>query len=481
MDHSRGENDLTNQDRVHALTCMSIYQCGREERYDRITRIVKEVFKVDICQINLLTDREQLFKSSAGLYEEERDVTRSPVTESMCQYVINGKTSFVVEDTLQDPDAPVYHYGETYGIRFYAGVGLKVKSGHVIGTLCIVGTKPRTFSHEELDLLLSFGKWVTTEIELQEELKMKESREAFLKRFHATFTSPGSINEKQMELLHALSLLIGTEKMGIYYWNHDDLLFYKAERELPLLPDGELRSGMQTYLKHSNDKGCIHCGDTQVHLLPIVDSGKAKGCFFFAEEKGDTAFSQRMKVHEDLLNMGTEWMNMEFLRMESHLEIQRLLRTDELTQLKNRKALHEDLLDCDVPYALLFLDIDQFKRINDTYGHSVGDFVLREIGSRLNALKESHEVACYRISGDEFVLLVKNEDQYAVEALAENVLSAFSLPFAFDMHQELFVGVSIGVSVSSGDRKDDFKSVIQRADRSMYQSKRLGGNRFTID
>jgi GGDEF domain-containing protein len=60
---------------------MSIYQCGREERYDRITRIVKEVFKVDICQINLLTDQEQLFKSTAGLSEGIKDGTRSPVNE----------------------------------------------------------------------------------------------------------------------------------------------------------------------------------------------------------------------------------------------------------------------------------------------------------------------------------------------------------------------------------------------------------------
>jgi diguanylate cyclase (GGDEF)-like protein len=104
-----------------------------------------------------------------------------------------------------------------------------------------------------------------------------------------------------------------------------------------------------------------------------------------------------------------------------------------------------------------------------------------EIGRLLDALKETHQVACYRISGDEFVLLVKNQDHHEVRAMAENVLTAFFLPFTFDRDHELFVGVSIGVSVSSGDRRNDFKSEIQRADRSMYLSKRMGGNRFTLD
>ena len=482
MDKSFNQNGLHNQERVNALTCMSIYQCEREERYDRITRIVKEVFQVDVCQINLLTDQEQLFKSSAGRSEGTHAVKRSSVNESLCQYVLNEKEYFLVEDTLKDPHAPAYHYGETYGIRFYAGVGLKVKSGHVIGTLCIIGNTPRTFSCEEMDLLISFGKWVTTEIELQEEMKLKERREAYLKQLHSIFTSPGSIEEKQMDLLHTLSLLLETQKVGMYYRMNNDFLHYKNGKNHFTL-NTELQREIESH--KSCKKSTILFNGTQVHLLPIVDSGTAKGCFFIVdEENGNTVLHQRIMVHEELLNMSTEWMNMEYIRMESHHEIQRLLRTDELTQLKNRKAFQEDLNDLDrrnVQYALLFLDIDQFKRINDTYGHSLGDSVLKEIGQRLNSLKKNHDVACYRISGDEFVLLVKEWDHHEVEELAENVLIAFSMPLVIDRDHELIVGVSIGVSVSSGDCRDDFKSVIQRADRSMYMSKSMGGNRFTVD
>jgi GGDEF domain-containing protein len=65
--------------------------------------------------------------------------------------------------------------------------------------------------------------------------------------------------------------------------------------------------------------------------------------------------------------------------------------------------------------------------------------------------------------------------------LAETVLGAFSVPVVFDGANELIVGVSIGVSVSSGNEVDDFKSTIQRADRYMYDSKRSGGNRITME
>lgn len=488
MGDSLDDSYLDNVKRVNELTCMNVYQCGREERYDRITRLVKEVFQVDVCQINLLTDKEQLFKSSVGLglAGETDAVSRSPVRESLCQYVIVDKDYFVVEDTLKDVESPTHHFGEKYGIRFYAGVGLKVKSGHVIGTLCIVGHAPRTFSCDELDLLRSFGKWVTTEIELQEEMTLKESRETYLKKLYSIFTSTQSLEEKQQQLLDTFSRLLKTRLLGMYYRKKNQFLPIDGEEDLSSFLNQELQREIHTYLTVSSRKGTLEINDTQVHLLPIVDNGVSKGCFFFIDDscEEDSLLHQHLKLNEDLLNLGSEWMNTEYIRMESHLEIQKLLRTDELTQLKNRKALNEDLKDLytkTIDYALLFLDIDHFKGINDTYGHSVGDYVLKEIGKRLTSLKQEYPVACYRISGDEFVLLIKNEDANTVKMLAETVLGAFSVPVVFDGANELIVGVSIGVSVSSGNEVDDFKSTIQRADRYMYDSKRSGGNRITME
>jgi diguanylate cyclase (GGDEF)-like protein len=149
---------------------------------------------------------------------------------------------------------------------------------------------------------------------------------------------------------------------------------------------------------------------------------------------------------------------------------------DPLTGLSNRVLLEERLravLARDArtgdTTALLFLDLDGFKAVNDDHGHLIGDAVLRTIADRLKAgVRPSDTVA--RLGGDEFVILVEGAKEDGVLALAERLRTAVAEPMTV-ANLDLQVGVSVGVALSTGG-VDEPIALLARADRTMYDAKR---------
>ena len=124
--------------------------------------------------------------------------------------------------------------------------------------------------------------------------------------------------------------------------------------------------------------------------------------------------------------------------------------------------------------ALMMVDLDLFKAVNDSAGHLVGDEVLRTVGKRLVACVRDKDLV-YRIGGDEFTVLVENvTDQHYLRHIAERILSTMSEPFA--VGDDVFrVGASIGISLYPFDGQDA-ESLLKKADDAMYAVKRNGGN-----
>ncbi|MBI5919111.1 MAG: EAL domain-containing protein [Nitrosomonadales bacterium] len=156
---------------------------------------------------------------------------------------------------------------------------------------------------------------------------------------------------------------------------------------------------------------------------------------------------------------------------------------DSLTGLPNRNLLMErlrhELLQAKRSgsmMAILFLDIDRFKVINDTLGHSMGDLLLKEVASRLGkCIREGDTLA--RLGGDEFVALLQdvNNEQVAIQA-AGRMLEGLSLPLTLQEH-ELFITTSIGICLYPMDG-EDIDTLIRNADAAMYRAKESGRNNY---
>ncbi|SER97943.1 PAS domain S-box-containing protein/diguanylate cyclase (GGDEF) domain-containing protein [Vreelandella subterranea] len=156
---------------------------------------------------------------------------------------------------------------------------------------------------------------------------------------------------------------------------------------------------------------------------------------------------------------------------------------DDLTQLPNRSLFEETLSDTFTKaqtqqqrVAVLFVDLDDFKPINDNLGHAVGDRVLEEVAQRLlGAVGEQHLVA--RLGGDEFVIMhPKVNDEVDVVEVAERLLAALSRPYYIEEH-ELYLTASVGIAISEEALLEP-QMLIQQADMAMYKAKQRGRNAY---
>jgi diguanylate cyclase (GGDEF)-like protein len=160
-----------------------------------------------------------------------------------------------------------------------------------------------------------------------------------------------------------------------------------------------------------------------------------------------------------------------------------LAQYDVLTRLPNRNLLHERLKRAIVrakrsnrSVALMFLDVDRFKEINDALGHAVGDQVLTGVAERLTrCLRESDTVA--RLGGDEFtVILEEIENLEYVGGVAEKIISTFCQPLVLE-EREIFVTTSIGIALHPTDA-ETFEDMLKKADTAMYHAKKQGRNNY---
>ena len=164
--------------------------------------------------------------------------------------------------------------------------------------------------------------------------------------------------------------------------------------------------------------------------------------------------------------------------------IERLAFFDTLTDLPNRVLLtqraelalalakrHHDAL------AVLFLDLDRFKEVNDSLGHAEGDELLIQVAARLKTLTRTEDTVC-RLGGDEFVLLLPEADQEGALRVAGKILAVFHSPFTVASHS-LQVTISIGIALYPHDGVD-FAELLRNADTALYRAKQDGRNTYVL-
>jgi diguanylate cyclase (GGDEF)-like protein/PAS domain S-box-containing protein len=204
-------------------------------------------------------------------------------------------------------------------------------------------------------------------------------------------------------------------------------------------------------------------------------------------EKGAPVYSDSgdLKFLDGFINNITERKQAEIESIDAQQELYKLAYIDSVSGLANR-SLFNERLDKMVSYsrryntefALMFIDLDSFKDVNDTYGHQVGDELIKEVGKRFSSLfREADTVA--RFGGDEFLVLASNvKSEEDLEILASKVLASIVIPVTVDGHH---ISISGSVGIVLGLRDGESASeLLRNADMAMYRAKSLGKNQFCV-
>jgi diguanylate cyclase (GGDEF)-like protein/PAS domain S-box-containing protein len=206
-----------------------------------------------------------------------------------------------------------------------------------------------------------------------------------------------------------------------------------------------------------------------------LKDGRVAGtfAFYFREKRGPSAW------HERLVAACVHLCALAIERHEAKAHIARLAYFDTLTGLPNRTRLTEHVEEAVArvgtgetrSLALLFLDVDSFKDVNDSLGHSAGDALLIEIARRLKEQAGPHDVVS-RLGGDEFVMVLEDLDADQASGVAEKVLRSLAAPVRLE-HMTLSASASIGISLLPGDSADR-EELLKHADTAMYEAKNAG-------
>lgn len=160
--------------------------------------------------------------------------------------------------------------------------------------------------------------------------------------------------------------------------------------------------------------------------------------------------------------------------------LKKLAFRDGITGLYNRHGLEQfwKTYRSKKSMAILYLDLDHFKEINDRFGHHVGDALLREVSVRLQQVESKKHRELFRLGGDEFVMILKNCDPIMAKRAATQILEKLTTPYAVEGYHVL-ITVSIGIRMCTA-RNAEHDMLVKEADAAMYVAKKQGKNGFFV-
>jgi diguanylate cyclase (GGDEF)-like protein/PAS domain S-box-containing protein len=419
---------------------------------NRIVDLASNLFEVPIVLVSLVERARQIFTAKTGL-----DVCETDRNVSFCAHAIGQRDVLVVPDATLDPrffDNPLVT-GEPK-IRFYAGAPLISPSGYGLGTLCIIDLRPRNgFSENDRRNLKDLAALVLDKLELR---RLDRARRTSQVRFEQiAATSPDGI-------------ICADQKGMISFWNqaatrlfgyHTDEIIGKSVDLV--LPD-QMRQRRAADLTSQPGENAFQWIGRTVELRARHKNGSE----FLTE------LSLSMWRDEDVVSFGSIVRDITERRSNED-RLFRLAHLDSLTDLPNRTVLRNRIMEgarTSTPMSVIVVDLDGFKDVNDTLGHSAGDLLLQQVSTRLlECVRPTDTVA--RMGGDEFALLLPEVKDAVIAALtADMAIKAVSEPFMLD-GQRVNVGASAGVA-SWPSNSPHVLELLSNADLALYQAKAEG-------
>jgi len=311
---------------------------------------------------------------------------------------------------------------------------------------------------------------------------LQQRNEELKQQLEAAATS----HSQQEQLFSLINATLQTAKDGIILMDEDDspILFNQRAAEFLDTSQGFIGCADSSDLLEllQNNSYNAEVFEQQLAAIQIQASASTSGTLELLNGVVLEVYSQA-RMHDDEV-IGRVWNFHDITELRNNeREIRYRAFHDPLTELPNRHLFSDRILTAlsrqqrtSAMLALLFIDLDGFKYVNDSLGHEVGDLILQEVAKRLKiVVREQDTVA--RHGGDEFLVLLENVANRAqLSEVAERILHTLSQPFSSN-GQDIFMSASIGVSLAPQDGVEP-EFLIRNADMAMYQAKKEGRNNY---
>ncbi|MCW6509998.1 EAL domain-containing protein [Hyphomicrobiales bacterium BP6-180914] len=420
-----------------------------EPRFDKIVQLAVRLFGTSMAAVALIDQDRQWLKAQAGFA-----ITETPRAVSFCTHTIRSDDVLTVLDTRSDTrfaQNPLVT-GPPF-IRFYAGAPLVTSDGHRLGALCVADTAPRLhFSAHKRQILTDLAALVVEQMYLRRGELVRVAVTGFADATELALLSVDATGKIEFANQAA------TELFG--YARHE-MIGRSVDIIIPDRMQGAHRVGMARVL----------AGE------PSKLTGKT--IELSARKRDGSEFPIEMSLsvwhNERGVGMGAVIRDISE-RRERDGRLLRIANHDSLTGLSNRGRLEQliaaTFLAGDAA-AVLLLDLDGFKDVNDSVGHAVGDSLLQAVSVRLPTVLPPRATLA-RFGGDEFAVLLSGVgDPLQAQACGTAILTALETPFELAGHR-FQVGGSVGFAVGPAHGEDP-EELIASADFALYRAKQAGG------
>jgi diguanylate cyclase (GGDEF)-like protein/PAS domain S-box-containing protein len=462
--------------RLSVLRALKVLDSEPEGIFDTLVTSAAALCEAPIALVSLVDENRQWFKAWIGidgLRELPRDI-------AFCSHVVAAGDFMEVPDATEDPrfaGNPLVTGPEN--VRFYAGAPIQVSDGLTLGSLCVIDHIPRKLDEQQSLALRQLAGLAARGL---------ESRATALKAVsffeHAMSELAMEREFLEVTLNSIVDAVITTNPDGRVQWMNPAaervtgwstieaigrnlsavfVVFDEKTRTIAASPVDQCLG------RHSRDPA-------SEHLMLVARTGHEFGieCAASAIRESDGSLLGAVLTFHDVSQQRR--LNHELTHRALH---------DGLTGLPNRAAFEAGVAGLltsstsdNVPHVLMYVDLDQFKLVNDACGHAAGDQLLRQIGGIVRSCVRGNDMLA-RLGGDEFGLLLEHCDLARAQTVAQKICDQLD-DFRFVYEGRRFrVGASIGV-VPLGPRWPNVAAALQAADASCYAAKEEGRNRVHI-
>ena len=447
-------------ERLEALHSLRILGTEPSPEFDSVVDMAASIFDAPIALVSFVDKDHQWFKAKLGLQESQtcRDV-------AFCNYTILSSEVFEVEDAWQDErfrHNPLVS-GAPY-IRSYVGVPISLDGRTNVATLCVIDTQPHKATDTQLNQLCKLRNIVVGLIRAH-----VTSLEAKTSERNARQRGKLLSQVERMSKIGAWSL--DTERL-VTEWSPQVFAIHELDGTEPPTLEGAISFYPDYERERLTQKvtACIEKGvPYEIECDFVTAKGNKRRVRSSGEiEYGDDGTKFLIGVFKDITD-----------QYEKERELWRIAHIDTLTGIANRHSFHSEIDKrlndpgrANAHLALLMIDLDNFKDINDNLGHLAGDAVLQAVAKRI-AEEIPEDAFCARLGGDEFaVLLSASGGTDTAAELATELVDVINLPIQHGDH-EIRIGASIGVAtqaVGTGTEDDLFL----KSDLALYHMKQSG-------